>query len=444
MLLENIKEALRNIASNRMRSLLTMLGIIIGITAVITITTIGASIKSTLNATFNSITGKSLTLYVDAIYPEDVDWETWEYPEMDEGDTITQEMIDELVALYPDQVIGASINNWAGEGQIYESKEKYANVSVAGCTDEYLISNKKNIIRGRSITARDNREAKQVCVVSDRMVSYYFGSEDPIGQQIEYQGSDGTAATFVVVGVYEYEESLFDGIDTSVPEKDRSTYMYIPVSTANNLTKMDGISNIVSGYQNLALVLTPECDIDIAKWNVENYFNEKFAANEDWTVFVMDFSSDLEIIDTVINIVTVAISFIAAISLVVGGVGVMNIMLVSITERTREIGIRKALGAKNKTIHQQFLIESVVLCTIGGAIGIILGILLGILLGKVAMLFLNNYYEELTGIVVLNVHPSPIAIILSVGFSMLIGIFFGSYPAKKAAKMEVIDALRYE
>ncbi len=122
----------------------------------------------------------------------------------------------------------------------------------------------------------------------------------------------------------------------------------------------------------------------------------------------------------------------------------MNIMLVSITERTKEIGIRKALGAKNKAIKQQFLIESVVLCLVGGIIGILIGILFGFILGKVAMLVINSYYSDYAGYIIMNVHPSVLAIILSVCFSMLIGVFFGSYPAKKAAKMEVIDALRYE
>ena len=152
----------------------------------------------------------------------------------------------------------------------------------------------------------------------------------------------------------------------------------------------------------------------------------------------------MDMIDTVINVITIAISFIAAISLVVGGVGVMNIMLVSITERTKEIGIRKALGAKNRDIRQQFLMESVVLCLIGGIIGILLGILFGFLLGRIAMMFINSYYAEYSSYIVMSVRPSGPAILLSVGFSMLIGIFFGSYPAKKAARMEVIDALRYE
>lgn len=444
MLLENIKEALRNLSSNRMRSLLTMLGIIIGITAVITITTIGASIKSTLNATFNSITGKTLEVYVDAYYPEtDEEWENWEYPDMDEDDYISQEMIDELVNLYPETVIGASVSSWVGDGQIYESQDKYANVTLMGCTKEYIDSMKLDIFRGRNLTAKDNNSKKKVCLVSDTMVSYYFGDEDPIGKQIEYT-SDMASGEFTIVGVYKYDESKFGRQDTTIPVKDRNTNMYIPVATSKAMSSDDYYFENADGYQYVTLMLTPECDKEMARFLVESYFMDKYAENEDWTISVMDFSEDLDIIDTVINVITVAISFIAAISLLVGGVGVMNIMLVSITERTKEIGIRKALGAKNKTIKQQFLIESVVLCLIGGIIGIILGILFGIVLGKVAMFFINSFYEEITDIVVLNVHPSPIAIILSVAFSMLIGIFFGSYPAKKAAKMEVIDALRYE
>ena len=112
--------------------------------------------------------------------------------------------------------------------------------------------------------------------------------------------------------------------------------------------------------------------------------------------------------------------------------------------RKKEIGLLKALGAKNKAIKQQFLIESVVLCLVGGIIGILIGILFGFILGKVAMLVINSYYSDYAGYIIMNVHPSVLAIVLSVCFSMLIGVFFGSYPAKKAAKMEVIDALRYE
>ena len=150
----------------------------------------------------------------------------------------------------------------------------------------------------------------------------------------------------------------------------------------------------------------------------------------------MDMASELSTIDQVLNVLTIAISVIAAISLVVGGVGVMNIMLVSVVERTREIGIRKAMGAKNRNIRRQFLT--------GGAIGIAIGIFNGFLLSKIAAALLVQYEQELGAALTITVSPSLTAIVISVIFSMLIGIVFGYYPAKRAANMSPIDALRYE
>ncbi|MCD7921981.1 MAG: ABC transporter permease [Clostridiales bacterium] len=441
MLLENIKEALQSISANKMRSFLTMLGIIIGITAVITITTIGASIRSTLNATMNSLGGNTIYVYVEAIWPDDLDdeeWETWEYPSMDEEDYITPSMMDELEETYPDEVAGYLANTWLADGQIYENSDTYANVYVEGVTDSQLDYTKLNLVRGRNITKQDMAEEKRVCLVSDLMVNYYFGEENPIGQQIEVETSEGDSWKFTIVGVYEYDVAIF-GQDTSVAEKDRQTFVYIPVTTANAMS-----SEEIYGYEYVTILLQVGADATLAEEEINTYFEDVYSANEDWTIWSYNSSADLETIDTVINVITIAISVITAISLVVGGIGVMNIMLVSITERTKEIGIRKALGAKNRTIRQQFLIESVVLCVIGGVIGILLGLLFGFLLGRVAMMLINTYYADFSSYIVLNVRPSGIAIILSVGFSMLIGIFFGSYPAKKAAKMEVIDALRYE
>ena len=178
--------------------------------------------------------------------------------------------------------------------------------------------------------------------------------------------------------------------------------------------------------------------------HIEEYLNEFYKDNKNFHITTFNMSSSLAVIDTVLNVITVAISGIAAISLIVGGVGVMNIMLVSITERTREIGVRMALGAKRKTIRTQFVIEAIVLCLIGGVIGIILGLLGGMALGSVAANVITSSYAEYSDYIVISVHPSATAIILSVVFSMLTGVFFGFYPANKASKMEVIDALRYE
>ena len=440
MFFENIKEAVTSIFSNKMRSVLTMLGIIIGISAVITITTIGSSIQTTLTSTLNSLGGNTVQVYVSARYPDnDEDWATWEYPDMKASDYVTQEMINELMETYPDEIKGVVANEYLGNGQIRQDKETYANVSVQGVTPEYVDFTKLKILSGRNLTTEDGNGRKNVCLVADTMAAQYFGGDNPIGQQIAYTGSDGSIYNFTIVGVYEYNVALFGKVDVSVPEKDRSTNLYIPVQTC---LKLQGKNE--SGYEQFNLVVNPLADINQANADVKSFFEEKYADNKNFEVSTYNMSSDLGMINTVINVVTIAVSGIALISLIVGGVGVMNIMLVSITERTKEIGVRMALGAKRSTIRMQFVIEAIVLCIFGGIIGILIGVLNGFLLGKVAEFVIQNMYSDYAGYIIMSVRPSVPAILLSLFFSMLTGVFFGYYPANKASKMEVIDALRYE
>ena len=440
MFLENIKEAITSIFSNKMRSVLTMLGIIIGISAVITITTIGNSIQTTLTSTLNSLGGNTVQAYVDARYPEDdADWDTWEYPEMKTSDFVTQEMIDELVEKYPDEFDGIAASEFLGNGQIRQDKNTYANVSVQGTTSEYIDYMKLKMYAGRNLTKQDNKTKKNVCIVADTMAKQYFGDENPIGEQITYAGSDGNLYNFTIVGIYEYNAALFGKVDTSVPEKDRSTTMFIPIQTCFKLMGKDQ-----SGYTNFNLMVNSLADIDQATTDVTNFFEEKYANNKNFHVTTYNMASDMGMINTVINVITIAVSGIALISLIVGGVGVMNIMLVSITERTREIGVRMAQGAKRSTIRMQLVIEAITLCLIGGSIGILIGIGIGALLGKVAGFVIQNMYSQYANYIIMTVHPSVTAIMLSLFFSMLTGVFFGYYPANKASKMEVIDALRYE
>lgn len=444
MFWENIKEAFTSILSNKMRSLLTMLGIIIGISSVIIITTIGGSIQSTLTATLNSLGGNTVTAYVQARYPDDDDedaWATWEYPDMTEGDYVTQEMIDGLVEQYPDEVKGVAAQNYLGNGKITDEadSDNYANVTMNGITPEYLDYMKLKISAGRSLTKADDVGQKRVCLIADTMAKRYFGDKSPIGEQLSVVSSDGGIYDFSVVGVYEYNQALFGKVDTTVPEKDRVTDMMIPIQTS---FKLQGSEQ--TGYENFNLLLTPLADIEQATSDITSYFDAIYANNEKFTVVTYNMQSDLGMINTVLNVITIAVSGIAAISLIVGGVGVMNIMLVSITERTREIGVRMALGAKRRTIKMQFVIEAIVLCLIGGIIGILLGVGVGALLGMAAGFVIQNMYAEYSSYIILSVHPSVQAIMLSLFFSMLTGVFFGYYPANKAAKMEVIDALRYE
>ncbi len=442
MFFENIKEAVTSIFSNKMRSVLTMLGIIIGISSVIIITTIGGSIQSTLTSTLNSLGGNTISVYVEARYPEsEEEWETWVYPDMTDDDYVSQEMIDGLIAAYPDEVTGVAAQEYYGSGKISDDtdSDNYANVNVTGVTPEYLDYMKLDIVRGRNFSAEDNTGKKRVCIVADTMAENYFNGENPIGQQVSVALADGGYSDFVVVGVYKYNQAMFGQVDTSIPAKDRVTEMMIPLQTC---FKLNGKEQ--AGYQYFNLLLKPLADVELATSHVLEYFDEVYAENENFHIYAYNMASDMGMINTVINVITIAVSGIAAISLIVGGVGVMNIMLVSITERTREIGVRMALGAKRRTIKMQFVIEAIVLCLIGGMIGILIGVGIGALLGKVAGFVIQNMYAEYSNYIIMEIHPSVTAIMLSLFFSMLTGVFFGYYPANKASKMEVIDALRYE
>ena len=342
---------------------------------------------------------------------------------------------------YPEEVAGIAAQSYLGSGKIQDDADadNYANVNVNGITPEYLEYMKFEMYSGRSLTKQDNTEKKKVCLIADTMANRYFGDKNPIGEQILVETNNGDYYEFVVVGVYVYNQALFGQVDASIAEKDRFTEMMIPLQTC---FKLQGAER--SGYDYFNLILTPLADVEVATEHVLTYFDGIYANNKDFHVYAYNMQSDMGMINTVLNVITIAVSGIAAISLIVGGVGVMNIMLVSITERTREIGVRMALGAKRRTIKMQFVIEAIVLCLIGGIIGVLIGVGIGALLGTVAGFVIQNMYAEYANYIIMSVHPSGKAIMLSLFFSMLTGVFFGYYPANKASKMEVIDALRYE
>lgn len=206
-------------------------------------------------------------------------------------------------------------------------------------------------------------------------------------------------------------------------EVDRPTSLYIPISTAQRVNDSD------IGYTYVTIVTNPEVDSIAFANTLQKFFEIFYRRNPVFTVYSMSMKSVVEQMTTIMGTMQLAIAVIAGISLLVGGIGVMNIMLVSITERTREIGTRKALGATNSSIRVQFIVEAVIICLIGGMIGILLGVAGGMLGAK------------LLGA---PAAPSIGSIIFAMGFSMAIGVFFGYYPANKAAKMDPIEALRYE
>lgn len=442
-LLESIRLAFASISVNKLRSFLTMLGIIIGISAVITITTIGNSLKQTIASTMNELGGSNLIYgMLEPIYPEtDEEWETFEYPEIEDQDYITDEIIRNYKEAFQDDVKAVIVQNYLSSGSFKEGK-RYANVEMMGASSGYIDAMGLEIVRGRDLTDADYEQERHAAIVSDLFVKYACKeNEDPIGKEITVSSEEGSGYSFVIAGVYHYDSRIFEnmGGDKKISERDKSTYIFIPASTANKLS-----DNPIPGYDYLQILSSDTANPTELAQKTNDYFANLYADNEHFHFTCQDMASQLKTINMVLDILTVAISIIAAISLIVGGVGVMNIMLVSIMERTKEIGIRKALGAKNSSIRMQFLTEAVIICLIGGVIGIIIGIANGFLLGFAAQAIGQSMASDYMSYLTITIRPSITAIIIAVGFSMLTGVIFGSYPAGRAAKLSPIDALRYE
>lgn len=440
--LECIRCSLENIKVNKLRSFLTMLGIIIGISSVITITTIGNSMKITISNTMSDLGGANLIYgYLEAVYPEDEDeWDTWIYPDLKEQDRISEEMINEYKEEFANEVSHVIVSEYMENGTAKNGKN-VSNVELLGVSEGYLDSIKVNLLHGREITDRDCTEVKNACVVSDLFVKYYFQDEDinPIGQEILIETGSGKSLHGVIAGVYEYDKTRFgSNFSDKTAEKDIQTQIFLPISVAKKF------NNSPDGYDMLEIVASAGTDATDLSLRTSEFFNGYYEENKEWEFFCQDMASELSVISKVLDVITIAISVIAAISLLVGGIGVMNIMLVSIIERTKEIGIRKALGAKNGSIRLQFLTESIIICLIGGFIGILSGIANGFLIGYIVKTFGAQMAGEYMDILSITVQPSVTAIVISVFFSMLIGVIFGYYPANRAAKMSPIDALRYE
>ncbi len=409
---ENVALAFAGLRASKMRALLTMLGIIIGISSVIAIVTVGNSLTASLEDTMIELGVNSVQVGV-----QQREYNV-EYRPPEEEDRLSDEMIDKLRQTYPDLIDFIT----GGSGQARDG-HRYANVNIFGVNDGNLeFVQTYDLLRGRDISERDVRSGRFVAGVSDRFVENMFPKGvDPIGKEIKVYTED-RVYTFVIICVYKFEmPAMMAGMMPS--DADISTELIVPVTTVQ---KMLGTG---SGYSYITVLSKPGVDNYDLTDKLQAFFEKYYEKNKDYEIWAYNNEAMLEEMTGMMGTVQIAISIIAAISLLVGGIGVMNIMLVSVTERTREIGTRKALGARNSAIRVQFIVESMIICLIGGVIGISLGLALGSA-GSALMGF--------------EAHPSIAIIIIAVAFSMVIGVFFGYYPANKAAKLDPIEALRYE
>ena len=422
LLFENIQLALNGLRANKMRALLTMLGIIIGIGSVIAIMTVAGSMTNSITTSMQSMGANNITVSLtqksDSDYTEGAQTRMFRPTTPGAEDLLTDEMLADYRALYGGSIYAVSLTQSLGSYTVSTNAGE-AGVNATGVNTEYAAANSVELSRGRFFTEEDEEKARTVAVVSDVFAETLFPGQEAIGQA--FQLTYGTKVyTFYIVGVYPYESN---GLVLESTDATPTTDMYLPISTAKAMSHAD------DGYQSFTVVAATGVDTSAFLTQTENFFAGYYTRNTSYTATASSMESLMESMTEMLSTISLAIAVIAGISLLVGGIGVMNIMLVSVTERTREIGIRKALGAKTGSITFQFLIEAGTLTLIGGLIGILLGIWGG---------------NALSGLMGLQGYVAPSTIFAIALFSVGIGIFFGIYPARKAAKLSPIEALRTE
>ena len=385
--------ALKSLSTSKMRAFLTMLGIIIGVAAVILIMSLGNGMTIYINDMFAemgtttinvTITGRGSTRTVDA----------------DDMYEFYEENTDSFSYVSP-------LVSTMGQVRTSVDSETYM-PSITGVSEQYLDAKQQELAAGRNIAYMDIEQNSKVCVVG-AFYDYLYDGE-AVGNYIKINGDK-----YTIIGVVEE-------LDDKTDETGSDNFLYVPYSTAARLLARN--ANITS-YIFLAKT---EDDIDKCVSLLDDRLYETFQNEDLYTV--MSNSIILDTMTDMVNIVVNILSAIAAISLVVGGIGIMNIMLVSVTERTREIGIRKALGAKGRHIRMQFVIEAGTTSAVGGVIGIVFGI--------VGARMVSMFIDDFTAV------PTIQAILLAFGISVAIGVIFGYLPANKAAKLNPIEALRHE
>ena len=405
-LFEYIKMAVQNIRANKGRSFLTMLGIIIGIASVIAIVSIGEGTKNQMNSEIDGIGGGQIAVSVsnDAIT---------------ESEFITAEDVQAVREI--DTVEGVNVSE-SYEGETVTGKGNFSIMLTAEGPDAKLLNNSE-MKYGSYFGENEIEEGKNVCVISDADAKRLFGTDDVVGMNLDITCYD-SSKSFRIMGVTTQKEN---GTFVSY------TYDGMPVTVNIPFSSMEDLVGATDEFYSLMIQGDKTLDSQIIADQVVHVLEKRHQCAGEEYFQVQSFQDVMQSMNEMLGMVTAFISFVAGISLLVGGIGVMNIMLVSVTERTREIGIRKSLGAKTSSIMLQFLAEAAILTVIGGLIGIILGILAA-----------YGICSVISGSIGMTITPgiSPTVIFVATLFSCAVGVFFGIYPAKKAARLSPIEALR--
>ena len=392
---ESVAMAVKNIVSSKTRTLLTMLGIIIGVAAVIVIVGLGNGLKGYVTDSFSDLGTDTLTVTVQS-----------------RGSTRSLSVEDMYsIVAENSQYLDKCSPTVTMPGLVKIGSYTADSTMATGVSEDYLSIKHYDISKGRDLQYSDIAMRSKVCVVGAYVDQAYFGG-NAVGQTLRVRGQ-----TLTVVGVIQQQSD-------DLEEGGTDDCLFLPYSVAERM------AGSVNAY---TVTMQDEDHMDESVNALESALYEVFASDDYYTV-----TSMAEMLDTMtgmINILVYVLAGIAAISLVVGGIGIMNIMLVSVTERTREIGIRKSLGAKERYIMQQFVIEAAMTSALGG----VMGILLGYVLSTVATRVVTQVMEAS-----LTVAPTFGAVALAFGISVGIGILFGYLPAKKAAALNPIDALHYD
>lgn len=393
---ESFSMAMKNIKSSKTRSILTMLGIIIGVAAVIVITGIGNGMEKYMKDQFESMGTNTLSVYVLGRGNQKMT--------VDDMQVIVDENSEYLDKMTP---------TISFQGSKKVGTDNLNSTNVTGVSEQFLDIKGLKLTDGRNIQYMDIKNRNSVCIIGSYVNKKYFGGKG-LGDSVKLNGRD-----FTIVGVLE-EKAKSEEYSTD-------DAIYVPYSTVSRMMNIKDVSDFTITFKSEEMSSQ-------AKKALEDSLTEYFNGDSD-SFYINSMAELLDMMNQMTNLMITVLTLIAGISLVVGGIGIMNIMLVSVTERTREIGIRKALGAKERYIMSQFVIEAAATSALGGVIGIILGYILCFVVTKVIVII---YAQSFTVI------PTFFSVMASFGISAAIGIFFGYMPAKKAARLNPIDALRYD